>query len=76
MKLIKIKTCANYSFDFYVLSNIDPEQITNELKDYLQHKRTNNIYYNNKEIEQHIQQHFALCNNNYFEIRELEYIHV
>jgi hypothetical protein len=76
MQLIKINTTAYKEEDFYTLTNIHTEQLTNELKEYIQHKRTNNIDYNNKEIEQHIQQHFALCNNNYFEIRELEYIRI
>ena len=57
-------------------TNIDTEQLTNELYDYIKDKRDNDIDYDNKEIEQHIQQHFALCNNNYFEIREIEYIEV
>ena len=76
MRLIKINTTAYHEEDFYVLTNINTEQLTNEIKDYIQHKRTNNIDHTNKEIEQHINQHFALCNNNYFEIRELEYITV
>lgn len=76
MQLIKINTTAYKEEDFYVLTNINTEQLTNELKDYIQHKRNNNIDYSNKEIEQHIQQEFSLCNNNYFEIREIEYITV
>jgi cell division protein FtsL len=76
MQLIKINTTAYKEEDFYILTNINTEQLTHELEEYIQHKRTNDIEYNNKEIEQHIQQHFALCNNNYFEIRELEYIRV
>lgn len=76
MKLIEINTTAYREENFFALTNINTEQLTNEIKDYIQHKRTNNIDYTNKEIEQHINQHFALCNNNYFEIRELEYITV
>lgn len=76
MRLIEINTTAYREENFYVLTNINTEQLTNEIKEYIQHKRTNNIDYTNKEIEQHINQHFALCNNNYFEIRELEYIRV
>ena len=76
MKLIEINTTAYDEENFYVLTNINTEQLTNEIYDYIKDKRDNDIDYDNKEIEQHIQQHFVLCNNNYFEIREIEYIEV